>query len=367
MGLHRYCCQNSAQNFLDHMIDVPDNFSVGAKSLNGIDKSEYIQGFKELTFFVRKIYSDMVRDPDGYGLPLVEDIEYKPANPKASDSKNSVHRFIALLYLIAKCGSLNNGEITVIKSDFVSSTKAIKPMFKPTNAAKMVDKLNQHGLVIEGFKDKKCDSFKVYYPNSRVVINALFGYMNGIDGIDQNNRDPLFALHYYLATPPANLPENNDLITFSEYFSTNHRERDFFVKLDSALCSIGLVGETNLGYRYLREYSKKEKGRQASITYVRCFSEYGRLKVYFKLNYLSMYIDFIKTLPNHIQQVFDINSACGLCKEQCNYRKQYEFNGKDILTCGFQYSFATKHYDAKDVEYYALILKHEIEARAIAK
>ena len=107
MAEHLYCCQNTIQNLHDHIIPVPDDFNVKPDCLSGTRKEDFINGLKELTERIKSVYADMIKNPADYGLPLVEDIEYKPFNPKAAESGNSSFRLIALLYTLAGNSELN--------------------------------------------------------------------------------------------------------------------------------------------------------------------------------------------------------------------------------------------------------------------
>ncbi len=361
MKPHIYCCQNTAQNFLDHMIEVPNDFMVNKDCLIGIEKEGFIQGLQELTEFIKNIYTDMISDPSGFGFSLIEDIEYKPFNPKAAESKNSSNRFMLLLYLFVKCGTYENGVITVNKSLFSSACK----VHKLSNASKIMNKLNQFGLIIDGYNERKSDLFTIDYPDRNLFLNALYGYMKNIADLNENIRDSFFAFHYYLAAEQDTLPINNRFLTFTKYFK--REEKEFLLSLDKALSDMDLFGEINKGYRYLYEYAKKLSKSQEPIIFLRCFSEYGKLNIFIKCNFLDRYIDFIYTLPEHIKQIFNIESNCRFCKDNCNARRKYEFEERLIITCGYLFSFNFKDYNPNDISYYIQIINQELDARKLKK
>ena len=145
MNNHKYCCQNTTQNFLNHIIPVPDNINVNPDFLYGISENDFINGLKILTGTLKNIYSDIIQNPAEYGLPLIEDIEYSPFNPKAAESKNSSHRLIACVkstcYNLCKA----NHKVTVLSDCITSYDKKKIP--------EMLDYYKNQGSKIISSKD----------------------------------------------------------------------------------------------------------------------------------------------------------------------------------------------------------------------
>ena len=152
MGKHKYCCQNTAQNSLDHIISVPDDFNVNPKCLNGLSKQDFIAGLKLLTDIVKNMYSDMIKNPAEYVLPMVEDIVYSPFNPKAADSQHSANRLITILYILAHTGELTGEGIKTDKKTFSEMCKAKRPVyFKVSNYKMILQKLCDFGFTYDDY------------------------------------------------------------------------------------------------------------------------------------------------------------------------------------------------------------------------
>ena len=344
MDKHLYCCQNALQNFLDHFILVPDDFVVNPQCLCGVEKRDFIDGLKKLTDILRAVYADMIENPAAYGLPLIEDIDYSVFNPKAAESKNSAHRLVSLLHTLVQCGELSAqcGEIIVDARSFSEASKKLKPMYKISNYKMILEKLGEFGLVYE-------DSV-LSYPENKNVIPALYGYMknNALKG------NPIFSLNYFLAAEVR--PSKPEI--FAGYLSGE--EREFFEKLRKFLNGEGYVVGSAPGYRdFAVEYVVDAKSEKRIL---RCYSDYGKLRVELKLHSSGCYTEYTEKMPEEIKRMFRKKSGCIACREPCKMRLVRTFEGITYTDCGYWNGLDIPSYNVEDIGYYADIIRLEMKA-----
>ena len=363
MSKHLYCCQNMLQNYYDHIIPVPNDFNVNSDCLYGLSKDDFINGLKSLTEILKLLYADAIQNPAEYGLPLVEDIEYKPFNPKAADSGNSAHRIISLLYIIAQCGILDNGRIIVDKKHL--SATSPKSIYKISNASMLYKKFCDYGFEIVGFNgkalDKKRDNFVLSYPDDNCITPALYGFMKNTP----LQKSALFSLNYFLAIKREELPQNNRQYIFAQYISS--AEREFFTQLDEHVIALGLIVGNKGDYderQFRIEYLLKPND---SKCLVRCYSDFGKLKILLRLRKIDSYVKSLESMPEHIKRIFRADSNCRYCKQNCGYQNKWSFEGATYEMCGYMQYFEIDNFNVNDVVYYNQIISLEVEASRLKK
>ena len=344
MNKHLYCCQNTIQNFLDHIIPIPKDFNVKDSYLFGVGKQDFINGLRELTDIIKSVYADMIQSPAEYGLPLVKDIEYIPFNPKAADSKNSAHRLFVLLNMLVRNGKLSDSELFVDNKKFSESLKKLKSVYKVSNNKMIIQKLRDFGFIY--------DNNIFSYPDNHNVIHALYGYIQNVD----IHHAAAFSLNYFFASHE----EPSHQAVISEYLSGN--EREFFSQLSEFMENEKYVVSNASDYRtfsFSIEYwidSKDEK------RIVRCHTDNGRLCVSLKLHNSDCYDYYIENLPENMKQIFRKKSSCRYCRESCNYRLYRTFEEISYTDCGYGNWFTIAGYDPNDVKYYEQIILLETKA-----
>lgn len=356
MGNHLYCCQNTAQNYLGHIIPVPDDFKVDPDSLYGLDKEDFIEGLKKLTEIIKEMYSDMIQNPAEYGLPLVEDIEYKPFNPKAAESKHSSNRLVATLKALVQCGELSGEEIIVNKKMFSEICKHND--YKISNSSMIFKKITDFGFAVGNFNgkvfDKNSDTFSFSYLDDNNIVPVLYGFLK-----NKPMKAPLFSLNYYWVIKEEDRPDNNHQMIFAEYLSGD--ERKFYKRFDECMVSEGFVKGSAADYRYFSiEYVIDAKNEKRIA---RCYSDYGKLQIRLQLHKSDSYIEYIESLPEQVKQIFRKKSTCCSCRDNCWLPLKRTFEGITYIDCGYGNYFDIICYDPNDIDYYKQIILHEVNAQ----
>jgi len=339
MTKHPYCCQNSAQNFLSHIIPIPGKFDVSHVCLGGMDEQDFINGLQELTAVVKAIYADAIHQPAEYGLPTVEDIEYDSYNAKAAESRKSSQRLVLLLYALSQGGGMKNSTLHIDSKLLSELCKKLKI----TNSKKILTRFCNHGFVFES------DMFS--YPGNNNVIPALCGYMNAAE-LKQN---AFFSLNYFIAADK--LPPQQDI--FANYLQGS--EHEFFIQLSKFLGESYIIGNAP-DYNPLSfalEYWVDDKNKKRLV---RCYSHNGELLVRLKLHSSDCYDHFTATLPGHIKQMLRKPESCRHCITNCNAKLVRSFDGASYVDCGYGNFFDIQSYDLADLQYYKQLLLLEVKA-----
>lgn len=345
MKKHQYCCQNTAQNYLEHIIPVPDDFNINPACLNGIGKQEFIAGLRALTDILRNIYADMIQNPSEYGFPLVDDIVYSPHNPKAAESQYAPFRVITILYILTHTGELSDDGIIVNKQAFSEMCKAKRPVyFKLSNTKMIFQKLHDFGFTF--------DNYVLSYPDNNNVIRALYGYMKNT-ALKQH---AILSLNYYLAISPVDLPADFKQTIFAKYLSGI--ERELYIWLNDTYIKSGFYcsgGDFDIAYHV----NAKEKKRA-----LRCMSQNGNLTIECKLYHIGDYSEIIEKMHERYKRVFGNVKDCSIenClykRESCVCRVDYTIDGQFYKACTFERFFSFNGFQPEDIEFFKHIFSHE--------
>lgn len=345
MPKHQYCCQNTAQNYLDHIISVPDDFNVNPNCLVGITRQEFISGLKTLTDILHDMYEDIIKNPAEYGLPLVDDIVYSPYNPKAGESEHSTNRLITILYILANAGQISEDRIIVDKQLFSELSKAKRPThFKLSNTKILLKKLCDFGFVY--------DNFTLSYPDDSNVIHALYGYMKNTP----LRRYAIFSMNYYLAIAPEDMPSDIQQTIFAEYLSGC--ERELYVWLNEQYTKSGF---NCIGDHFSLSYHVTSKEKKRAL---RCDSKNGKLRIECKLYNVGDYSGLIEKMPERIKNVFRNVKDCSIdnClykRETCICRVDWILDGQNYKACTFEHFFSFQGFEPDDLEFFKQMLSYE--------
>lgn len=344
---HRYCCQNAAQNYLHHIIPVPDDVDVNPDCLFGIERHEFICGLKELTDIIKRIYGDMIEVPSEYGMPLVDDIVYVPPNPKAADSEYAVNRVVTILFILVQSGELSDNGIMVDKDKFKAMLKEKRSRyFKISKANMILDKLREFGFVFE------YNQFT--YPDNYRVIRALYGYMKNV----KLNRDSLMSLNYHLIINPKSKQKNTDQMIFAEYLSG--ADKELFLWINEVYSKAGFYC-VNPGYHFMLDYHLNQKERKRAL---RIRSQNGMLQVSCKLYHVSTYSELIEKASEEVKAVFCNMPVCS--PENCIYKRNtcicrvdYMVDGQFYKACTYENFYYFDGFRAEDAEFFKYIFSVE--------
>jgi len=172
---YKYHCQHQAESFAKSIIPVPENYP-----LRGGLPEDFRTHFKRLCELAKNIYSDMAKQPEAFGLMLI-DIESKDNN-LARDGYRSIHRFVDTLSNFSRCGEVKNHQLIVSAPLFKESMrKRHGAVSNPVSKYELIlSRLVDFGFVISDFDGKPfgktVESFIVEYPEYPDIIDTMKTY-----------------------------------------------------------------------------------------------------------------------------------------------------------------------------------------------
>lgn len=348
---HKYCCQNAAQRLLDHMYPVPRRFPVNPVLLDGMDEEGFLEGFHGLWRAVRALYEDMIVNPESYGLPLVEDIQYTTFNDKARESTNSAKRLMTLLRIMGRTGVMDGGGLRVDAKVYGDMIGAQKSKEKIANPNMILTRLAAFGFVIEGLDSpgfpRGLTSFTVTYPADPRVMGTLKAY----SGIEDREFD-FFSVHYDIAALPESLPQPAHAYVFSQYLTGN--QHDFFVRFNELMLEAGFDCVPSLSYSYSVEYF--DGGKKPYVA--RCMSEDNNLEVFLRTLNINKYEDFLDTLPSGVKDAYKAARPCTHCRA-CTSQRQFTLDGHTYELCRGESQGRIQVFNPEDAGLYVSLLKRE--------
>lgn len=345
----RYYCQKELEKLIDHMILVPNKYSIQDNFLYGCSKKEFVDGFKELQRVIIHIYMNMMADPESYGLVLTE-LQINEHSKNARDSKGSVYRLIKLLYSLGRSGIIQDHRLIIDAEKY----HAIEKEMKISKAPILIRKLHDFGFEFEGLKkfsfDRKLKEYVLWYPSNPKVINVLKGYT--MSALCSNS----YVLHYSLVSDPNTIPRDQGV---QDFVSCLDKDQQFFTAFHEQLMENQyILGEASCyRVRYFLRASDK------SYT-VECRSDGRRLYIGMKLKKMSEYSEYINQLPLPIKAMLSRSSCRTTCTfqgatpEYCKYRVAWRVDNMEYIKCSFEDVFTPKEYLLDDLkQYIGLLLK----------
>jgi hypothetical protein len=360
-----YYSQRAARHFKENMLPVPDTFEIHSDFLYGSDREDLVEGFKQLHGIASQVYDDMAENPDEYGLPLFEIEKYRWASKEANLSGNAICRFGNLLYNIGQAGELL-GDVLVVDME---KYKALGELKKVPNAQKILKRLADFGFEFCGFNgrtfDKGVSAFTVTFPDNRHVVVALKAFSAVISPQNHKNNNEIsrkfYGFFHKLLTNNIPVLPQYDLADFIHILGREYSQ--FFLEFNNRMLSKGYTyqldddcggysGHWKLNYQYNNKYAYH-------------FFRYqeNELCLRLKLNNVSMYNDYIKTLPDTVKQGIGNHYACTHhCREVCHNRIVFAMNDEKHEACICE-SFQFHNLKCEDMDCYFKLLELEEEAR----
>ena len=163
----------------DEVIAVPKSYHVHKDFLFCMTKDEVKAAFSQINTLFKKIYSDIAKQPEAFGMPLHFQHEHRVFSSEWRDSGQAPYRPFILLYNLLICSEVSDNELVVSIEKF----KAIKPPPKYLSGIDqkikrqnfLFNKLTDHGFVFEGLKNNKPanSDITIAYPDNPALLQLL--------------------------------------------------------------------------------------------------------------------------------------------------------------------------------------------------
>jgi hypothetical protein len=363
---YKYHCQSQAESFAKTIIPVPENYPL-RDGLPG----DFPEHFAALCEVAKSVYLDMAKQPESYGLMLV-DAASKDTN-LIRNGFYTIHRFVDTLNVLCLAGQVEGHALT-------ASVPAVKEQLKSIpKYALILDRLSDFGFRLTGFDGKKFDSsaenIQVEYPDNPRMIDTLKVYCECWAELSKNrpkgakerkkSETPIklqaqeFGHHFYRFD--YKITADMDKIPMLQWVNDEAAFQGYDERLK---CFNEAFYKESLNYPGLKFNGDYEyKGRRiARITQIG-WQALGKpnFKLSVKLSEPDRYMDAIKTMPESIQKHF-AKSYCVFCDfqgattEKCNRRKHWNFDGQARVGCADRCFFFDDFNAACVPDYWRLLM-----------
>ena len=357
---YKYHCQRQAESFAAAVIPAPPDYM----PREGLP-ADYPLMFAKLRELIIKMYKDMAKRPEGYGLTLVES---GVADAKlVRKSHNSIHRLADLLSCLCLNADVADNRIVVRAADFKNDVK--KPHGDVSNAVPkyelILERLAGFGFEISNFSGKPfggdVESFSLYYPAFPKMADALAGYFKSWAELKNNRGSVLvwpkeFHHHYYrfdykVTADHASIPVSKWIEDESVYRGYDKKTVKFynaFYEYSKKFPGVRFDGDYNLKSRRIARDVHDGPGK-------------GHLCILMKR--MDEYMGELEKMPDSVKKPFT-EDHCGHCDFQgatdefCKFRRKWTMDGVSHEACA-HYGFNFTDFDLKRVPDYWRLLELE--------
>jgi len=361
---YKYHSQHQAEAFANAIIPVPEDYPLP----EGVPGS-FIENFACLFQLAKDIYLDMAKEPEAYGVMLLDINE--PDHNKARDSYRTIHRFGDTLSALFLSGEVKNNCLTIDVKTFKNLIKKI-PKY-----GLILSRLCDFGFEISHFNgntiNKEADTFTVEYPDNPELIDTVKIYCDRWNVIRQThqgnikarkNKDNLirvapenFMHHFYRFDYKSTadlskidmLTWVNDMAVYECYSEQLKAFNEAFYLKSLEYANVHFNGDYN--------YKSKRIARITQVEYEALGK--NRFELSLKISKPDECMDVINTLPDSIKELFS-KDYCHYCggkdsSEGCSMRYKWTFEGSPRVGCPCQ-CFNTSDFNVSLVpEYWRLL------------
>ncbi|MDR2598857.1 MAG: hypothetical protein LBC73_01105 [Oscillospiraceae bacterium] len=361
---YKYYCQYQAEDYAKSILPVPKDYPLQ----KGLPK-DYSKKFAKLCEFAKRIYMDMARNPENYGLILVEldtnDFE------QIRNGFYSLRRFPDTIIALFQSGKLKNNQLIVQADEF---HKLIKK-----NRGKTAASVSKYELILSCLSDfgftfsdfngkpygKNVKEFTVEFPSDLELINTIKDYVICWETFTYNE-GYIKIVHtweyrqydyfdYKVTSNPEEIKMKQWVIDDRVKYVSTPKLQEFaiaFYDYSLKYKDINFDGDFNL----------KTK-RIARINQYGC-DMFGRpvFKLSIKLPLPEKSMDAILKCPETIQKQFkqDTSGGCYKFKEgiKCSHMLKWTINGNAHTGCPMK-CFLFDNFDQKLIPHYWQLLESQ--------
>ena len=339
---YKYHCQYQAESFADSILPVPENYPLR----DGLPE-DFRTHFARLCELAKNIYLDIAKQPENYGLMLV-DIESSDHN-LARDGYRTIHRFVDTLSNLSRCGELKNHQLIISAEKFREAVKkGHGAVSNPVPKYELIlSRLIDFGFAISDFEgkpfSKKVESFTVEYPGCPEMIDAIKIYCGCWDEL-KSERSAIklwpkeFHHHYYrfdykITADCDGIPMRQWISDEADYLGYPAELKDFSLAFH----------EYSLKYKGVNfdgdyTYKSKRIARIIRTGYIALSMGESVFCLSLKLKNMDRYMAEINSMPDSIKSHMSRDN-CRFCDfqgatpEQCKYRVYWTLDGISHVGC----------------------------------
>lgn len=352
---HLYHVQYEVKAYYQHIPKVPDTILINKELLFGLSNSQFLEQFKSFTDIMSRMYRDMERRPDAYGLPLI-DInqvnENKADGNLAKASWRSIKKLGDMVAAIGKHGELRDDTLII-------PIPAFKTALAKMNKSNLIlNRLVDFGFILSHYDGQKfvkgADAFSISHSNNPLFMKIMKAYALS-EPYHPEDPHEFYYFDYKRVADRKALPPHcvaSDLAALLGGDTGNA-----FFAIHKAL-----VEELGLSQQYkddnLEYFLKGKRVARLMIDFHTL-----NLEMILKLKDMDRYRDQIEKLPKNLRAAFEYGNCkyCGFqgsTQEYCKFRISWTLDGRKHDTCNF-FSFGFRNLRSEDVLYYLNLMRCE--------
>lgn len=369
---YNYHCQHQAESFAKAILPIPNEYPLQA----GLPKNFQLN-FMKLCDLAKDVYMDMSKNPEAYGLMLV-DIKSKDHN-LARDGYRTIHRFVDTLSNLSNCSILENHQFLVNMEEFKASIKKGTGLVSgPVPKYELILlKLVHFGFAISGFEGKpfakKVSSFSVEYPDYPEMMDTIKTYIECWNALKPNRESVKvwpkeYHHHYYrfdykITADREKIPMLQWISDEADYSGYLPQQKAFsiaFYEYSLNYKDVTFDGDYNYkGKRIARMYQDGFHAIKDELIFL----------VHIRLKNMDIYMTEINMMPDGIKKLMRRDSCrhCnfqGATSEYCKFRVQWKFDGQPHEGCAHA-CFYFDDFTVEHVPHYWRLLELEYNLKKI--
>lgn len=358
----QYYVQVIAGNYLKNLVDPPTQMKVCKSFLHGVEEDEFQSGFNELLSTIRMIYSDIVSDPNQFGMLLKENTVQDAKNADYTQSHASFLRVPNLLFLISYQGELQTDlTVSITGSKLLSGAKALKI----TKVQALLSKLKDYGFETEGMSKtlNDGDTVTIGFPQNRFLLPALKSMAEAMAAINHHDlkkaKDFFYMMDYRMLE--SEKPKAPKLTVDYIYHALDEDKRriaerinDFIIHYAKPAVRLGGFSRNDWSCVYNLQSNKRV------ILSLNICQE--NLSVKLNLAHINQYVDSLDQYPEEIREAIKTSGwECGRCHDNCSgpFSFTYEEKAYNKCRCG---SFVFDHISDDKLRYCFELLEKELKS-----
>ena len=368
---YKYHCQHQCESFAQAILPVPMDYPVQI----GLS-DDFRLHFSKLCKLANNVYMDMAKQPEAYGLMLV-DIESQDHN-LARDGYRTIHRFVDTLANLSHSGELNGYQLVVSAEAFKQSTKKAAGLVSgPVPKYELIlARLVDFGFVISDFEGKpfgkKVETFTVEYPDYPEMMDTIATYCACWEALKADKTTVKlwpkeFHHHYYrfdykITADRDKIPMEQWVCDEADYLGYTPEQKAFSIEFYKQLLQYKDV-------KFDGDYTYKSKriARMWQSGYTAMGKPKSLLSI--KIKNIDRYMEDINRMPDSIKNPLKKDSCryCGFqgaTADYCKFRLHWTFEDKAHVGCAHS-CFFFYDFDIERVSDYWRLLELEYNLKKV--